>query len=272
MDAQHFGNLFRRALAFVALADVHVNATATGIHRGVGCHGLGNEPCQLRRLLHLEPGVFEAGAGGCANVDGDHSTIGSGQKARTPDGFLQQHGQAQENDGDDRHRLAVMQRPGDDVAVAVRQRIEPVVEFPQPLPDAVLLTMSPVHRVTPVRGEHWIERERDEKTDQHRGCHGDGERAEPLTGDPAHEGNRYEHRHDRQRGRSHGHTDLGCAIAGGSDPVFTALHMAHDVLAHHDRIVDQHSDGQGQAEQRHEIEREAASPHCNERRHGGRRQ
>ena len=32
-------------------------------------------------------------------------------------------------------------------------------------------------------------------------------------------------------------------------PVLAALHVAHDVLAHHDRVVDQHADRQRQAEQ-----------------------
>ena len=38
------------------------------------------------------------------------------------------------------------------------------------------------------------------------------------------------------------------------------LHVAHDVLAHHDRVVDQHADRQRQAQQGHEVEREAAQP------------
>jgi hypothetical protein len=32
------------------------------------------------------------------------------------------------------------------------------------------------------------------------------------------------------------------------DAVLAALHVAHDVLAHHDGVVDQHADGQAQAQ------------------------
>ena len=47
-------------------------------------------------------------------------------------------------------------------------------------------------------------------------------------------------------------------------PVLAALHVAHDVLAHDDGVVDQHADGQRQAQQGHEVEREAAQPHGDE--------
>ena len=35
----------------------------------------------------------------------------------------------------------------------------------------------------------------------------------------------------------------------GRDAVLAALHVAHDVLAHHDGVVDQHADRQRQPEQ-----------------------
>ena len=43
--------------------------------------------------------------------------------------------------------------------------------------------------------------------------------------------------------------DLGRAIARGGDAVLAALHVPHDVFAHHDGVVDQHADRQRQAEQ-----------------------
>ena len=46
----------------------------------------------------------------------------------------------------------------------------------------------------------------------------------------------------------------------------------HYVFAHHDGVVDEHADGQRQAEQRHEVQREAAQPHGDERGDGRGRQ
>ena len=53
-------------------------------------------------------------------------------------------------------------------------------------------------------------------------------------------------------------------IARRGHAVGAALHVADDVLAHDDRVVDQHADRERQAQQRHEIEREAARPHGDE--------
>ena len=44
------------------------------------------------------------------------------------------------------------------------------------------------------------------------------------------------------------------------------LHVPHDVLSHHDRIVDEDADGERQTEQRHRVQREAEGPHRDERR------
>jgi hypothetical protein len=55
-------------------------------------------------------------------------------------------------------------------------------------------------------------------------------------------------------------------LIGRGAAVGAALHVAHDVLAHDDGVVDQHADGQRQAQQAHEVEREAAQPHGDERR------
>ena len=47
--------------------------------------------------------------------------------------------------------------------------------------------------------------------------------------------------------------------------VLPHLHVAHDVLAHHDRVVDQDADGEREAEQRHRVQREAEGEHGDER-------
>ncbi|MNS78296.1 hypothetical protein D3C72_1119010 [compost metagenome] len=48
--------------------------------------------------------------------------------------------------------------------------------------------------------------------------------------------------------------------------------MAHDVFAHDDGVIDQHADGQRQAQQSHEVQGKAAQPHGNEGGNHGRGQ
>ena len=77
-----------------------------------------------------------------------------------------------------------------------------------------------------------------------------------------------------KRGRGDGETDLRGAVARRGHAVLAAFHVPDDVLAHHDGVVDEHADGQRQAQQGHEVQREAAQPHGDERGdgRGGQRQ
>ena len=76
----------------------------------------------------------------------------------------------------------------------------------------------------------------------------------------AHEGDRHEHRDDRERRRRDGEADLVGALARRRVVVLPHLHVAHDVLAHHDRVVDQDADREREPEQRHRVQREAERP------------
>ena len=72
--------------------------------------------------------------------------------------------------------------------------------------------------------------------------------------------------HDRQ-------ADLGGGLAGGREVVGAGVHVAHDVFPHHDGVVDQQPDGQRQAHQRQDVQREAQGAHDDEgadHRHGQR--
>src|SRR5574342_1198334 len=51
-----------------------------------------------------------------------------------------------------------------------------------------------------------------------------------------HERHRHEHRDHRHRRRQHGEADLGRTLAGRRVVILPSLHVAHDVLAHHDGI------------------------------------
>ena len=54
--------------------------------------------------------------------------------------------------------------------------------------------------------------------------------------------------------------------------ILAVLHVAVDVLAHDDRVVDQDADDERQRHQRHHVDGEADRPHEEERRDHGRRQ
>jgi hypothetical protein len=50
------------------------------------------------------------------------------------------------------------------------------------------------------------------------------------------------------------------AAMRGPEMILPHLDVPHDVLAHHDGVVDQDADREAQAEQRHRIERESEGP------------
>ena len=119
-------------------------------------------------------------------------------------------------------------------------------------------------RIGPAAGQHRVEREADEQRHQHGHRDGDAERVKELADDAAHEGHRHEHRADREGGGHHRQADLLGALARRGEVVLAEVHVAHDVLAHHDRVVDQQSDAQRQRHHRHEVQREAEGMHGDE--------
>ena len=129
------------ALALGALADVDVDAAAAGVDVAVGGLGLRQRARQRGRLLHLQLRVLEADAeAACARR-------WRSCRSRTSAGSSEPPNVACRHDArrrscatrDQRHPPAVVQRPGDDAAVAVGLVVEPVVEaLPARLPMPVL--------------------------------------------------------------------------------------------------------------------------------------
>ena len=77
---------------------------------------------------------------------------------------------------------------------------------------------------------------------------------------------------DGEGGGHHGQADFGGGLARGGEVVGAGVHVAHDVLAHHDGVVDQQADGQRQPHQREDVQREAQGAHDDERADDGDRQ
>ena len=145
---------------------------------------------------------------------------------------------------DGHHGPAVPQRPIEGVLVPDVQIVERLVEALQHAADrspaAILLDI----RIVPAGRQHRVEREADEQRDEHGRGDGDAEFVKELADHARHERDGNEHRDDRERRRHDGEPDLGRAVTRRLEVILAALHVPHDVLAHDDRIVDQHADRQ----------------------------
>ena len=135
--------------------------------------------------------------------------------------------------------------------------IERVIGAANQLTDHRQIARFRPRRIAPHRRQHRVEREADEQAHQHRHCDGDAERKKELADDAAHERDRREHRADREGRRHHREADFVGTFACCGVVVFAQVNVAHDVLAHDDRVVDQQADAQAQGHHRHEVQREA---------------
>ena len=109
--------------------------------------------------------------------------------------------------------------------------------------------------------QHRREGERDQGGDGDGDGQDGGEFVEQPAEDAAHEQDRNEHGDQRNADRDDGEADLGRAIEGGAQRRFARLGVAHDIFDHHDGVVDDEADGDGQRHQREIVDREAEEPH-----------
>ncbi len=124
--------------------------------------------------------------------------------------------------------------------------------------DAAMVFRFAMHEA---RAQHRRERERDERRHRDRGGDGEREFAEHAPDDAAHEQERNEHRHQRQADRQHGEADLARALERGLERRNAILDVAVDVLHHHDGVVDDEADGDGERHQRQIVEAEVEHVH-----------
>src|SRR5205085_11984185 len=115
-------------------------------------------------------------------------------------------------------------------------------------------------------------RGRKEKRDEHRGGGGDAERIEELAYDVGHERDRREPGDDRESGGEYREADLLGSFARRRIVVLAEVDVPYDVLAHHDRVVDQQTDAKRERHQRHVVQREVEGVQRDERRDHGDRQ
>jgi len=188
-------------------------------------------PRESCRLLRLDPRVGEVGARRGLHLDGELRAIGDGDEAKAAERALQREGADEAHEGEGDHRHPMVERPADDLRVALRLRIEPLVEDDElagdPTPMLVLLDL----RVGPVGREHRVEGEGDEEGDEDRAGDREGEGLEPLPREPVHEADRDEDRDDREGRRRHGEPDLIGPLMRRTEVVLPHLHMPHDVTS-----------------------------------------
>ena len=84
---------------------------------------------------------------------------------------------------------------------------------------------------------------------------------EKLTDDPAHETDGQKHRHDRKRGRQHRQPDFLGTFQRRLKGRLAHGNVAHDVLAHHNRVVNQQPHTQAQRHERDHVDGEAQHVH-----------
>jgi hypothetical protein len=99
--------------------------------------------------------------------------------------------------------------------------------------------------------------------------HGERERDEEELDDAAQEDDRDEHDADRQGRHEGGHGDLLGAVQDGGHDGLAHPEVAVDVLDLDGSIVDQDAHGEGQASQRHDVDRVAEPAQHDERRQDG---
>ena len=90
-----------------------------------------------------------------------------------------------------------------------------------------------------------------------------------FTNDAAHKPNGQKHRDDGQSCGQHGQSNFLCALHGRLKRGLAHLHMAHDVLTHHNGVVNQQAHAQRQGHERHHVEGEAQHVHEQKRPNDG---
>ena len=112
---------------------------------------------------------------------------------------------------------------------------------------------------------HGRQRERDEAGHEHRGADDDRELVQQPADHAAHEEHGHEHGGQGQGHRDDGEADLAGAVQRRLHAPLAHLHVADDVLEHHDGVVHDEAHGERQRHQREVVDRVAQHVHDHER-------
>ena len=114
--------------------------------------------------------------------------------------------------------------------------------------------------------EHRDDRQGAHQRGEQRERHGEGEGQEELADEAADEAERQEHADGRQGRCGDRAGDLARTVDRGREAVFAHGAVSIDVLEHDDRVVDDAADGDGEAAQGEDVQRDAGDLHDHERR------
>ncbi len=229
------------------------NAVAAHHHGGVGGGILGEEVGDLSADFS---GALEA----CRIRQDDRAqqiTLILGRQERRGDLLEQAERQEQHPREEQQRDHDALDDERDAAGVAVGEPRE------TPLEPGEEATLRPVSRLEQQGGQRGRQGQRDDARDHHRDRDRDRELLVELPGDAAQERHRHEHRAQHEHDGDHRSADLvHRALRGrdGREPVF--VHVALDVLDHHDRVVHHDADGEHHAEQRQHVDREAERDHA----------
>jgi hypothetical protein len=162
----------------------------------------------------------------------------------------------------------VHQGPAQDGLVAIGQALGGAVKGVSDTAQGPVIQASPRcftvgvnGRIVPNRRQHGVQREAHKHRNEHRRHDGQAKFMEELANDATHETNGQKHRHDGQGGGQHRQANFLRAVQRGLPGAFAHLHMAHNVLAHHDGVVNQQAHAQAQRHQRDHIDGKAKRMH-----------
>ncbi|KWT85151.1 hypothetical protein APY03_3954 [Variovorax sp. WDL1] len=177
-------------------------------------------------------------------------------------GLEQAEGQADQREVQRHHQRLARQHPAHAAAVGLRAAMEePVEATEEPSEGAVHAAgqriLGRIVALEQQRRECRRQRQRVDGRDH--GGDRDGHRELPieLAGEPADEGQRNEHGHQRERDGDDGPGHFPHRTVGGIAWRQARLDVALHVLHHHDGVVHHDADGQHQPEKRERIDREA---------------
>jgi hypothetical protein len=242
--------LHRHARHLVAVGESHVHARDVAalagadvggdeVDEGVGAH-------DRLDLARLGVGVLEARAHRHGEAEGGPTLVRLGYELGP---HQREHEEARDEDRerDGEHLLAVAERPFEELAVAVVRPLDAALDLRHDTAQPRHARETTLGGIAPDRRKHRVEREAHEERHQHRDGHRDAELVEEPADDSRHERYRHEHRDDRERGRHDREPDLVGSLARRAVVVLAHAQVAHDVLAHHDGVVDEQPDAQDSA-------------------------
>ena len=229
-------------------AELQAGAPRSALHLGDGAQD----------LLHVGDhavGLFERRAGRHDVVDDEAAFVHGGQQVG-PAIAVTDVGAADQQDAENRQQQRMFEGHPQHALVGVHEPARHAAVLLLGVAAGALADEVVAEGGSPGQGQG-------ERSEQ-RHAHGDGQRAEEHAGD-AGDGNQRQEHHDGGDGRAdQRNADLADGAADGLGARLALIAMHHDVLHHHDGVVDHQSHGRGQTAQGHQVEALAHDPQGDE--------